>query len=221
MTDLLHRPWHSLYRAVPPTIEPASRTGLDMFRATVARHRDAVLVHYFDHVAHRRRDRRAVGCAGRRAAAARRRARRAHRDVSAECAAGRHRRARRLEVRRAHRAVQSDAARTRAGQDPHRFRQPRPDLPRRSVRRCRARRAARDRRAADDHHLGPRLPPARRPAAGRAGRHHARRVIRAPWICASSSPATPARCPPPWTSPTTMSPSWCTRRARPASRRPR
>ena len=25
MTDLLHRPWHSLYRAVPPTIEPASR----------------------------------------------------------------------------------------------------------------------------------------------------------------------------------------------------
>ena len=48
MTDLLQRPWHSLYRAVPPTIEPASRTGLDMFRATAARHRDAVLVHYFD-----------------------------------------------------------------------------------------------------------------------------------------------------------------------------
>ena len=44
-----HRPWRSLYGAVPPTIEPASRTGLAMFRATVARHRDAVLVHYFDH----------------------------------------------------------------------------------------------------------------------------------------------------------------------------
>src|SRR3954471_13995004 len=49
MTDLLHRTWHSLYRGVPPTIEPASRTGLAMFRATAARHRDAVLVHYFDH----------------------------------------------------------------------------------------------------------------------------------------------------------------------------
>jgi len=48
MTDLLHRPWHSLYRGVPPTIEPASQTGLDMFRATARRHRDAVLVHYFD-----------------------------------------------------------------------------------------------------------------------------------------------------------------------------
>ena len=29
-----HRPWRSLYRAVPPTIEPATRTALDMFRAT-------------------------------------------------------------------------------------------------------------------------------------------------------------------------------------------
>ena len=37
-----HRPWRSLYRGVPPTIEPASRTALDMFRATAQRHRDAV-----------------------------------------------------------------------------------------------------------------------------------------------------------------------------------
>ena len=42
------RPWHGLYGTVPPTIEPASQTGLDMFRATALRGRDAALVHYFD-----------------------------------------------------------------------------------------------------------------------------------------------------------------------------
>jgi long-chain acyl-CoA synthetase len=40
--------WRTLYQAVPFTIEPASETALDMFRATVRRRRDAVLVHYFD-----------------------------------------------------------------------------------------------------------------------------------------------------------------------------
>jgi long-chain acyl-CoA synthetase len=44
-----HRPWHDLYREVPPTIEPAAETGLAMFQATAARDRNAVLVHYFDH----------------------------------------------------------------------------------------------------------------------------------------------------------------------------
>jgi long-chain acyl-CoA synthetase len=42
------RPWLGLYRGVPPTIEPVARTGLDMFRQTAARDRDAALVHYFD-----------------------------------------------------------------------------------------------------------------------------------------------------------------------------
>ena len=40
--------WRHLYREVPDTIEPASETALDMFRATAQRGRDAVLVHYFD-----------------------------------------------------------------------------------------------------------------------------------------------------------------------------
>jgi long-chain acyl-CoA synthetase len=48
MTDLAQRPWHGLYRAASFTIEPASQTALDMFRATVARGREAALVHYFD-----------------------------------------------------------------------------------------------------------------------------------------------------------------------------
>jgi long-chain acyl-CoA synthetase len=42
------RPWLGLYRGVPPTIEPAARTALDMFRHTAAKNRDAALVHYFD-----------------------------------------------------------------------------------------------------------------------------------------------------------------------------
>src|SRR5687767_12159330 len=42
------RPWQGLYRDVPFTIEPAVRTGLDMFRATALRRREAALVHYFD-----------------------------------------------------------------------------------------------------------------------------------------------------------------------------
>jgi long-chain acyl-CoA synthetase len=45
---LSRRPWRSLYHAVPSTIQPASQTGLEMFRATVRRDRDAVLVQYFD-----------------------------------------------------------------------------------------------------------------------------------------------------------------------------
>jgi long-chain acyl-CoA synthetase len=42
------RRWLDHYRAVPSTIEPSSRTGLEMFRATVLRDRNAVLLHYFD-----------------------------------------------------------------------------------------------------------------------------------------------------------------------------
>ena len=42
------RPWLGLYQSVPPSIEPPARTGLEMFRHTVAAHRDAALVHYFD-----------------------------------------------------------------------------------------------------------------------------------------------------------------------------
>ncbi len=42
------RPWRSLYGPIPGTIQPSSRTGLDMFRATVQRNRQAPLVHYFD-----------------------------------------------------------------------------------------------------------------------------------------------------------------------------
>jgi long-chain acyl-CoA synthetase len=42
------RPWLGLYQSVPPSIEPKARTGLEMFRHTVAAHRDAALVHYFD-----------------------------------------------------------------------------------------------------------------------------------------------------------------------------
>ena len=40
--------WRDLYHGVPHTIEPESRTGLDMFRATTARAGEAPLVHYFD-----------------------------------------------------------------------------------------------------------------------------------------------------------------------------
>ena len=43
------RRWHGLYGTVPFTIEPASQTGLDMLRATALRGRDAALLHYFDH----------------------------------------------------------------------------------------------------------------------------------------------------------------------------
>jgi len=49
MSDRSRRPWHDLYQGVPSTIEPASETALDMFRATLARGgRDAVLARYFD-----------------------------------------------------------------------------------------------------------------------------------------------------------------------------
>ncbi|HET9268341.1 MAG TPA: AMP-binding protein [Vicinamibacterales bacterium] len=49
MSDLSRRPWLDLYQGVPSTIEPASETALDMFRATLARGgRDAVLARYFD-----------------------------------------------------------------------------------------------------------------------------------------------------------------------------
>ena len=48
MTDLSRRPWLDLYRGVPPTITAPAETGLDMFRATARRGRDAVLAHYFD-----------------------------------------------------------------------------------------------------------------------------------------------------------------------------
>ncbi len=49
MSSLPQRAWHELYHGVPPTIAPAHRTALDMFRATAARGgRDAVLAHYFD-----------------------------------------------------------------------------------------------------------------------------------------------------------------------------
>ena len=43
------RRWLDHYRTVPSTLEPATRTALDMFRATVCRVRDTALVHYFDH----------------------------------------------------------------------------------------------------------------------------------------------------------------------------
>ena len=46
--QLKNRPWLSLYRNVPATIEPACDTALAMFRATVQRKPDAPLVHYFD-----------------------------------------------------------------------------------------------------------------------------------------------------------------------------
>src|SRR5690242_10688217 len=42
------RRWLDHYRTVPSTFEPASRTGLEMFRATVLRARDAIVVHYFE-----------------------------------------------------------------------------------------------------------------------------------------------------------------------------
>ena len=42
------RSWLGLYHGVPSTIEPAARTGLEMFRHTVARDCDGALVHYFD-----------------------------------------------------------------------------------------------------------------------------------------------------------------------------
>jgi long-chain acyl-CoA synthetase len=48
MTDSSTRPWLNLYRSVPPTIHPAARTALDMFRATLAKHPAAPIVHYFD-----------------------------------------------------------------------------------------------------------------------------------------------------------------------------
>ena len=43
-----HRRWTDLYGALPGAIEPASKTALEMFRATVSRRRDGALVHYFD-----------------------------------------------------------------------------------------------------------------------------------------------------------------------------
>ena len=43
-----HRPWHGLYREVPPAIAPRSETGLAMFQAMAAAQRGRPLVHYFD-----------------------------------------------------------------------------------------------------------------------------------------------------------------------------
>ena len=43
-----HRPWLSLYRGVRPELAPSTDTALEMFRATLARNADAPLVHYFD-----------------------------------------------------------------------------------------------------------------------------------------------------------------------------
>jgi long-chain acyl-CoA synthetase len=49
VTDLSRRPWLHLYQDVPSTIDAASETGLEMFRATLARNgRGAVLARYFD-----------------------------------------------------------------------------------------------------------------------------------------------------------------------------
>ena len=45
---MTERRWLGLYQSVPPSIEPNARTGLDMFRDTVARRHDNALVHYFD-----------------------------------------------------------------------------------------------------------------------------------------------------------------------------
>ena len=46
--DHAQRPWLGLYRGVPATISPKTDTALAMFRATAARDRNALLVHYFD-----------------------------------------------------------------------------------------------------------------------------------------------------------------------------
>jgi long-chain acyl-CoA synthetase len=46
--DPSRRRWLALYKDAPPSIEPPAKTGLDMFRATMARGRDLVLAHYFD-----------------------------------------------------------------------------------------------------------------------------------------------------------------------------
>jgi len=48
MTETLRQPWLERYRSVPPTIHPAARTGLDMFRHTLAKRPDAPIAHYFD-----------------------------------------------------------------------------------------------------------------------------------------------------------------------------
>jgi len=40
--------WHGLYGAMPDCIQPSSRTGLEMFRATLTRRPGAPLVHYFE-----------------------------------------------------------------------------------------------------------------------------------------------------------------------------
>jgi long-chain acyl-CoA synthetase len=46
--DHSQRPWLGLYRGVPPALTSKSETALAMFRATAARDRNALLVHYFD-----------------------------------------------------------------------------------------------------------------------------------------------------------------------------
>jgi hypothetical protein len=48
MSGAAPRPWIDLYRDVPPTIQPRSRTGLDMFRARAHGRGDAPLMYYFD-----------------------------------------------------------------------------------------------------------------------------------------------------------------------------
>jgi len=125
-------------------------------------------------IADRRSARRDVRRPRRRAAAAGHRARRSHRDVHAEHPAGARDRAGGLEVRRGHRAVQSDAARARAPEDPQRFRQPRSDVPGRSLRRRGARGRAVHRRCPHDHDLGARFPDPARGSAARVGGIHPR-----------------------------------------------
>ena len=170
---------------------------------------------------HRRADRRDVGRAGRGAAAARRGARRARRDVPAEHPAGVRRGAGRLEVRRGDRAVQPDAARARAGEDPLRLGQPVPDLPGRPVRGRRAGGAAVDRRPAHHHDVA--APVSRSREAGAA---RARRLVAADAPRRGRS-GRPGRAPrrarrrSRWSSPATTWRSWSTRRARRASRRRR
>ncbi len=48
MTDTRLRPWLKLYKNVPSTLNPASETALDMFRATATKEAGATLVHYFE-----------------------------------------------------------------------------------------------------------------------------------------------------------------------------
>ena len=48
MSNSVRHPWHDSYHSLPHNITPDSETGLDMFKATLARSPEAPLVHYFD-----------------------------------------------------------------------------------------------------------------------------------------------------------------------------